>query len=91
MAKKTPKQTEIPKVVPLTVEKRQVIASDQKSHRVIVGIGQQRIAFNLFRRVTAFRPTRGSARASGHDQEKTEMGSKDHRARRGQSPGHNNR
>jgi hypothetical protein len=52
MPKKPPKQIEIPKVVPLTEEKRQVIATDQKSQRIIVGIGQQRIAFDLFTRVT---------------------------------------
>jgi hypothetical protein len=59
MPKKPPKQVEIPKVVPLTEEKRQVIASDQKSQRVIVGIGQQRIAFDLFTRVTRLPPHTG--------------------------------
>src|SRR5712691_10218846 len=52
MPQKPPKQVEIPKVVPLTEEKRQVIATDQKSQRVIVGIGQQRIAFDIFTRIT---------------------------------------
>ena len=59
MPKKPPKQVEIPKVVPMTEEKRQVIATDQKSQRVIIGIGQQRIAFDLFRRVTRLPPHTG--------------------------------
>jgi hypothetical protein len=63
MSKKLPKQIEIPrpKVVPLTEEKRQVIATDQKSQRVIVGIGQQRIAFDLFTRITRLAPHAGNS------------------------------
>jgi hypothetical protein len=64
MPKKPPKQVEISKVVPLTEEKRQVIATDQKSHRVIVGIGQQRIAFDLFTRVTRLAPRTGDQPAA---------------------------
>jgi hypothetical protein len=64
MPKKTPKQVEIPKVeipkvVPLTEEKHQVIATDQKSQRMIVGIGQQRIAIDLFTRFTRLPPHTG--------------------------------
>ena len=59
MPKKPPKQTEIPKVAPLTEEKRRVIATDEKSRRVIVGIGQERIAFDLFTRVTRLAPHTG--------------------------------
>jgi hypothetical protein len=59
MPKKPPKQVEIPKVVPLTEEKHQVIATDQKSKRIIIGIGQQRIAFDLFTRVTRLPPHTG--------------------------------
>jgi hypothetical protein len=59
MPKKPPKQVEIPKVVPLTEEKRQVIATDQKSQRIIVGIGQQRIAVDLFTRITRLAPHTG--------------------------------
>jgi hypothetical protein len=59
MPKKPPKQVEIPKVVPVTEEKRQVIAHDQKSQRIIIGIGQQRIAFDLFTRVTRLPPHTG--------------------------------
>jgi hypothetical protein len=84
MSKKPPKQVEIPKVVPLTEEKRHVIASDQKSQRIIVGIGQQRIAFDLFTRITRLPPhTWGLARARGHDEEETEMSNKNHRAATG--------
>jgi hypothetical protein len=61
MPKKPPKQVEIPKVeipkvVPLTEEKHQIIATDQKSQRMIVGIGQQRIAIDLFTRFTRLPP-----------------------------------
>src|SRR5690349_10928278 len=59
MPKKASKQVRIPKVLPLTEEKRQVIAADQKSHRVIVGIGQQRIAYDLFTRITRLPPHTG--------------------------------
>ena len=59
MPKKPPKQVEIPKVVPLTEEKHQVIATDQKSQRMIVGIGQKRIAIDLFTRFTRLPPHTG--------------------------------
>jgi hypothetical protein len=69
MPKKPPKQVEIPKVeipkveipkvVPLTEEKHQVIATDQKSQRMIVGIGQQRTAIDLFTRFTRLPPHTG--------------------------------
>ena len=59
MPKKPPKQVEIPKVVPLTEEKRQVIATDQKSQRILIGIGQQRIAIDLFTRFTRLPPHTG--------------------------------
>jgi len=61
MSKKLPKQNEIPRpnVVPLTEEKRRVIATDQKSQRVIAGIGQQRIAFDLLTRITRLAPRTG--------------------------------
>ena len=59
MSKKLRKQIETPKVVPLTEEKRHVIATDQKSQRVIVAIGQQRIAFDLFTRITRLAPHTG--------------------------------
>jgi hypothetical protein len=57
--KKPPKQVEIPKVVPLMEEKHQVIATDQKSRRILKGIGQERIAFDLFTRVTRLPPHTG--------------------------------
>jgi hypothetical protein len=77
MPKKPPKPVEIPKVVPLTEQKRQVIAADQKSQRVIIRIGQQRIAFDLHTRVTRLPPHTGDQpapvlpmRKKGGDQEK---------------------
>jgi hypothetical protein len=62
--KKPPKQVEIPKVeipkvVPLTEEKHQVIATDQKSQRILIGIGEERIAFDLFTRFTRLSPHTG--------------------------------
>jgi hypothetical protein len=68
MPKKPPKQVEIPKVeipkvVPLTEEKHQVIVTDQKSQRMIVGIGQQRIAIDLFTRFTRLAPHTGAQSA----------------------------
>jgi hypothetical protein len=57
--KEIPKSSIRDLVVPLTEEKRQVIATDQKSQRVIVGIGQQRIAFDLFTRITRLAPHSG--------------------------------
>jgi hypothetical protein len=59
MPKKPSKQVQIPRVLSLTEEKRQVIATDQKSRRVIVGIGQQRIAVDLFTRITRLAPNTG--------------------------------
>jgi hypothetical protein len=56
MPKTPPKAVEISKVVPLTEEKRQVIATDQKSQRILIGIGAQRIAFDLFTRITHLPP-----------------------------------
>ena len=59
MPKTPPKAVEISNVVPLTEEKRRAIATDQKSQRVIIGIGQQRIAFDLYTRVTRLPPHTG--------------------------------
>jgi hypothetical protein len=59
MPKKTPKPVELSKVVPLTEEKRRVVATDQKSQRILIGIGTQRIAFDLFTRITHLPPHTG--------------------------------
>jgi hypothetical protein len=48
-----------PKVVPITSDKWRLIASDEKSHRIIFGIGEQRIAFDYFTRITELPPHRG--------------------------------
>jgi len=48
-----------PKVVPLTEEKRGVIATDEKSKRFILAIGKQRIAFDFISRVTELPPNTG--------------------------------
>jgi hypothetical protein len=73
MPKKPPKQVEIPKVVPLTEEKRQVIATNQKSQRVIVGIGQQRISSRVLpalRRAPEISPRPWSrSRKNGNEQQ----------------------
>jgi Protein of unknown function (DUF3489) len=52
MPKTPPKAVNTSKVVPLTQERRRVIARDDKCQRVIIGIGSQRIAFDIFTRVT---------------------------------------
>jgi hypothetical protein len=59
MPKRPPKPVEISKVVPLTEEKRRVIASDQRSHRLIFAIGQKRYAFDFFTRITDLSPHTG--------------------------------
>jgi hypothetical protein len=59
MPKTPPRPVEISKVVPLAEEKRQVIARDEKSQRIIIGIGAQRIAFDFFTRVTRLPPHTG--------------------------------
>ena len=48
-----------PKVVPITPDKYRLIASDETSHRVIFGIGKQRVAFDFFTRITELPPATG--------------------------------
>ena len=59
MPKTPPKPVEISKIVPLTEEKRGVIATDEKSQRVILAIGKQRVAFDFFTRITNLPPHTG--------------------------------
>jgi hypothetical protein len=40
-----------PKVVPIQEEKHRLIARDQKSQRIILGIGSERIAIDFFSRI----------------------------------------
>jgi hypothetical protein len=48
-----------PKVVPLDQSKSRVIAADEKTNRVIIAIGRQRIAFDLTTRITHLPPNTG--------------------------------
>ena len=48
-----------PKVVPITADEHRLIATDQKSHRLIVGIGSQRFAIDFFTRITTLPPHTG--------------------------------
>ena len=52
MPKTPPKPINASKVVLLTQEKHKVIARDEKCQRVIIGIGSERLAFDVFTRVT---------------------------------------
>jgi hypothetical protein len=45
-----------PKVVPITADEHRLIATDQKTHRLIVGIGSQRFAIDYFTRITTLPP-----------------------------------
>jgi len=52
--KKTPKV-----VVPLNSHEARVIASDEQCQRLIVGIGNRRIAFDFFTRISDLPPETG--------------------------------
>ena len=41
-----------PKVVPITADEHRLIATDQRSHRLIVVIGSQRFAIDFITRIT---------------------------------------
>jgi hypothetical protein len=49
----------ISKVVPLDQSKSRVIAADEKTNRVIIAIGRQRIAFDMTTRITHLPPNAG--------------------------------
>jgi hypothetical protein len=53
-----------PKVVPITADDRRLIATDQRSHRLIVGIGSQRFAIDFFTRITTLPPHTGDQPAA---------------------------
>jgi hypothetical protein len=53
-----------PKVVPIAEEKYKVIARDTKAHRVIIGIGAERFAFDLFSRISKLPPQTGDQPAT---------------------------
>lgn len=48
-----------PKVIPITSGKWHLVASDEKSSRMIFGLGKQRFAFDFLTRVTELPPHRG--------------------------------
>src|SRR6266404_2959224 len=48
-----------PKVVPLQEQQYRLIAEDQKAHRIIFGIGSERMAIDLFSRITKLPPATG--------------------------------
>ena len=53
-----------PKVVPITADEHRLIATDQTSHRLIVGIGSQRFAIDFFTRITTLPPYTGDQPAA---------------------------
>jgi hypothetical protein len=48
-----------PKVVPIAEEKYKVIARDTKAHRIILGMGSERLAVDYFSRITKLPPQTG--------------------------------
>jgi len=44
------------RVVPINVAEHRFITTDQKTHRLIVGIGSQRFAIDYFTRITTLQP-----------------------------------
>jgi hypothetical protein len=56
-----PKRT---KVVPIDEEKYQLIATDERAHRVIFDIGGQRFAIDLISRVSLLPPATGDRPAN---------------------------
>jgi hypothetical protein len=53
-----------PKVVPITADEHRLIAMDQKSHRLIVGIGSQRFAIDYFTRISTLPSNTGDQPAA---------------------------
>ena len=51
------------KVTPISPDKYRVIVSDEISCRVIFGIGEHRVAFDFFTRITELPPHSGDRRA----------------------------
>jgi hypothetical protein len=49
------------KVVSIAPHEHWLIASDEKSHRVIFGIGERRFAFDYFTRITELPPLQGKS------------------------------
>jgi hypothetical protein len=53
-----------PKVVPIQEQKYLLIARDQKSQRIILGIGSERIAIDFFSRISKLAPETGDQPAA---------------------------
>ena len=53
-----------PKVVSITPDEHRLIAMDQKSHRLIVGIGSQRFAIDYFTRISTLPSNTGEQPAT---------------------------
>ena len=59
-----PKVVSITKVVPSTEQKPKLIARDEQTNRIIVGIGSQRMAFDFTTRITHLPPNTGDQPAA---------------------------
>src|SRR4030081_2238196 len=59
-----PKVVPMTKVVPITQPTPKLVAQDEQTKRVIIAIGQQRIAFDLTTRITHLPPNTGDHPAS---------------------------
>jgi hypothetical protein len=53
-----------PKVVPIQEQKYRLIARDQKSQRIILGIGSERIAIDFISRISKLAPETGNQTAA---------------------------
>ena len=63
-----------PKVVPIQEQKYRLIARDQKSQRIILGIGSERIAIDFFSRISKLAPgdRRSACRRAAHEERQTQ-------------------
>jgi hypothetical protein len=66
-----------PKVVPIQEQKYRLIARDQKSQRIILGIGSERIAIDFFSRISKLAPETGDQPAAAAHEEKQTQAEKD--------------
>ena len=53
-----------PKVVPIQEQKYRLIAKDAKSQRLIIGIGSERMAIDVFSRISKLPPETGDQPAA---------------------------
>jgi hypothetical protein len=59
-----PKVVSITNVVPSTEQKPKLIARDEETNRIIIGIGSQRMAFDFTTRITHLPPNTGDQPAA---------------------------